>query len=261
MTPLRYRLAEALGNRLGLVMEGDFVRCGSDQADVARRACTILELDGLLLMSPPRPGGGAVMRVLNRDGSEGGICFNGLRAAALLGETEEGMFEMDGHRIGWRRTGEDLVELHLSQEELPREMTFRAVTALGLQGMSVPFWNPHVVFPVEDLDAVDLPKLAKACTKQTDLFPNGVNVEVIVPAGEHGIRMRVHERGVGETASCGSAAVSVALSAWAGGRPNLLAVTTRGGTLALAPSSSGGLFLAGPANLGEMALQALDTSS
>jgi diaminopimelate epimerase len=95
-----------------------------------------------------------------------------------------------------------------------------------LPGLSVELGNPHVVVVLPDVDtlaAVDL-----SVPPVVDPVPvNGTNVELVVPMhdqqvlGELGhLRMRVHERGSGETRSCGTGAVAAALAARAFGGPS-----------------------------------------
>ena len=109
-----------------------------------------------------------------------------------------------------------------------------------LPGLSVELSNPHVVVVIPDaetLAAIDL-----SVAPLVDPAPaHGTNVELVVPmhdqqvAGELGhLRMRVHERGVGETRSCGTGAVAAALAARAFGgesAPDHWRVDVPGGTL------------------------------
>jgi diaminopimelate epimerase len=109
-----------------------------------------------------------------------------------------------------------------------------------LPGLSVDLGNPHVVVvipDVETLEAIDLsvPPVVEPVP------PNGTNVELVVPMhnqqilGELGhLRMRVHERGSGETRSCGTGAVAAALAARAFGgetAPDHWRIDVLGGTL------------------------------
>jgi diaminopimelate epimerase len=131
-----------------------------------------------------------------------------------------------------------------------------------LPGLSVLTGNPHVVVALGDpelLAGLDL-------TRPPVLDPapaEGANVEIVVPAPEHRpgqghLRMRVHERGVGETRSCGSGAVAAAIAAraWAGDAPapDLWWVDVPGGRLRVTlPAgdrfAAGWAELAGPAVL------------
>ena len=77
-----------------------------------------------------------------------------------------------------------------------------------LVGDVVDVGNPHlVVLTDEPVDAFDL---VTAPTRDDADFPTGVNIEFVNRTGERAVRMRVHERGVGETRSCGTGTVAVA---------------------------------------------------
>ena len=215
----------------------------------------------------------------NADGSLAEMCGNGVRVfvayllhagLASLGEgahlnvaTRAGLVTV--HRDG------DLLAADLGAWEVSGGAG--AVTSGGdvsvwpagepgaLPGLSVLVGNPHVVVTLADpalLAAVDLtvpPGLDPAP-------PRGANVEVVVPTGVREgaghLAMRVHERGVGETRSCGSGAVAAALAAraWAGEHlaPRRWWVDLPGGRLRVTgpagPVTAGpSVELAGPAAL------------
>ncbi len=118
--------------------------------------------------------------------------------------------------------------------------------------------NPHAVVMVEDLahagELRDAPTVGPA-----GAYPHGVNVELVVRRGPRQVAMRVHERGVGETRSCGTGAAAGAVAAaLAAGelsaeRPPRAALDYRvdlpGGTLAVSIRTDGRVDLAGPAVL------------
>jgi diaminopimelate epimerase len=135
-----------------------------------------------------------------------------------------------------------------------------------LAGTAVDTGNPHLVCPVPDEAALGALDLAAPPEVDPAAFPAGVNVEVVAPvAGGAGadvrVRMRVHERGVGETLSCGSgacAAAAVTLRA-AGRERGTVEVEVPGGCLTVR-LSDGACELTGPAVLvatGQVALPAL----
>jgi diaminopimelate epimerase len=108
-----------------------------------------------------------------------------------------------------------------------------------------------------ELAAADLARAPQV----TPVPSNGVNVELVVPLAEDRapdgtlvgrLRMRVHERGVGETRSCGTGACAAALAVrtWAGpGAPDVWLVEVPGGTVRVSVLPSGNVELAGPAVL------------
>ena len=114
--------------------------------------------------------------------------------------------------------------------------------------------NPHAVTFVDDLDDIGSLELAPAVLPP-NLFPDGVNVEYVVSRGDNHLAMRVHERGSGETMSCGTGACAVA---WAAAQryPNIdlkapmgVRVDVPGGTVFVHQLANGDLTLTGPAVL------------
>jgi diaminopimelate epimerase len=120
--------------------------------------------------------------------------------------------------------------------------------------LSLDLGNPHtvVMLPNEpDLEALDLSTAPTVIPEP----PNGTNVEFVVLVSSGHVRMRVHERGVGETRSCGTGAAAAALAARAwvsvagGGEVDLWRVDVPGGTLLVRLTAGGTVELAGPAEL------------
>jgi diaminopimelate epimerase len=127
-------------------------------------------------------------------------------------------------------------------------------------GLGINVGNPHVVVALasdEELDGADLSYIPIVEPEPVD----GANIEFVVAAeplvkdGVGHIRMRVHERGSGETLSCGTGAVAAALATrhWAGkGAPNQWRVDVPGGTVGVRmfPTEDGEhVSLSGPAEL------------
>jgi diaminopimelate epimerase len=215
----------------------------------------------------------------NADGSLAEMCGNGLRVFVAylehlgylrLGDgdvvavgTRAGVKRV--HRDGdllaadlgpWRVVGgrEAADAGHDTQVSVPGEPQH-------LPGLRIDVGNPHVVVAVPDtgrLAAADLTR-----PPAVDPVPgNGTNVELIVPLHDSAaalghLAMRVHERGVGETRSCGTGAVAAALAArvWGGdAAPDVWRVDVPGGSLRVtAPAgdrlSGGSVELAGPATI------------
>src|SRR5205823_12077619 len=98
--------------------------------------------------------------------------------------------------------------------------------------------NPHFVVFVDDPDAVPLDRHGPVLEHDAR-FPNRTNVEMVVPTAG-GLRMRVWERGVGETASCGSGACAAAAVAHQRGvAPARATVAVPGGTLVVDLQANG----------------------
>jgi len=138
------------------------------------------------------------------------------------------------------------------------------VAVVGLDdvrpALGVDVGNPHTVLALAgetELAAADLTRAPVV----VPVPPHGTNVELVVALGEQvgpdgavvgRVRMRVHERGVGETRSCGTGACAAALAvrAWAGdGAPDVWLVDVPGGTVRVSVLAGGHVELAGPAVL------------
>lgn len=205
----------------------------------------------------------------NADGSVAEMCGNGIRVygAYLL---DQGLLDLAiggtvaiGTRGGVRQLTRtpDGFEVDLGAFVVAGEAM---VDADGLDvarpGLAIGVGNPHVVVALADeseLDGLDL----GAAPVVTPTPPDGVNVEFVVPGdpivrdGVGRIRMRVHERGSGETLSCGTGAAAAALATrhWAGeGAPDVWSVDVPGGTVGVrvVPTANGDhVLLSGPAEL------------
>jgi diaminopimelate epimerase len=194
----------------------------------------------------------------NADGSVAEMCGNGVRVflqyliSNRLVESSAAVATRGGIRRA-RARGDGYVTVHMG---LPRVLADRPVaTAAPLgprPGMALEIPNPHVVVSVdsaEDLAALDL---ARPPDVEPSL-PHGQNVEFVVRVGERHLRMRVHERGVGETRSCGTgicaAAVATALADGVGADGRPWRVDVPGGTCEVRWPADGEVELTGPAVL------------
>lgn len=118
-------------------------------------------------------------------------------------------------------------------------------------GMAIAMPNPHAVVFVDDLAHAGNLLIAPVVTP-AETYPDGVNVEFVVERGNKHVAMRVHERGVGETQSCGTGACAVAVAAR---RRAQATSTTRwqvdvpGGTVWVEENSDNDITLIGPAEI------------
>lgn len=188
------------------------------------------------------------MDYYNADGSTAEMCGNGTRVFARF-LTEKNLVTLnDGETlsIGTRAGVKDLQRnmagfaIDMGRWKLEGESLVQASNLeVARPGQGISVGNPHVVVALAEdgeLASLDL-------TKKPDIEPvpaNGANIEFVVPAepmvkdGIGSIQMRVYERGVGETLSCGTGIVAAALATrhWAGnGAPNQWTVKVPGGTL------------------------------
>jgi diaminopimelate epimerase len=194
----------------------------------------------------------------NADGSHAEMCGNGIRLFLHVLVTE-GLLDRStceagvlvGTRGGPRRVGatpdgDYWVDMGPAR---PFGEGKASLSGQVFSGLAVSMGNPHLACLTDvDLDSLDL---SAAPTFDTALFPDGVNVEVIevLEPGAH-IRLRVFERGVGETRSCGTGACAAAYAALvAGGRTEgTVVVDVPGGRLSV-QVDSGTTVLTGPAVL------------
>jgi diaminopimelate epimerase len=159
------------------------------------------------------------MRIWNSDGGEVGACGNAARCVALL-LGGEARIETAGGLLAASPFAEaatvDMGEPRFGWEDIPLAYAMdSAAMPVGWEELGEPFavnvGNPHVVFFVEDAQAVDLERLGPAI--ETDpLFPERVNVNV-ASLEQGAIRLRVWERGAGLTPACGTGACATAVAA------------------------------------------------
>jgi diaminopimelate epimerase len=190
----------------------------------------------------------------NADGTLAEICGNGLRVFARH-LYDEGLAPADEPvRIATRsgvqtvtRSGEMFtVDVGLAQIYGETKV---AVADRSWPATHLVVGNPHAVALVDDL--AEAGSLVEEPAYDEDLFPDGVNVEFVVRRGPDHIAMRVHERGSGETRSCGTGACAAALAtatqdAAGAGRWR---VDVPGGTLTVSRDEAGHVYLTGPAEI------------
>ena len=199
----------------------------------------------------------------NADGTTAEMCGNGARVFVAFLERETGLDATEGIAIGTRGGTREVTALgkgRYSVDMGPWRLDADggpSVTVRGWQARpaaSVNMTNPHAVvaaLTLEELAAADL-SLAPAVHPVPS---DGANVELVVPIDVEGargrVRMRVYERGVGETRSCGTGACAAALAAraWAGDEaPSVWDVEVPGGAVVVR-IEEGRTVLEGPAVL------------
>jgi diaminopimelate epimerase len=119
-----------------------------------------------------------------------------------------------------------------------------------LKATNVSMGNPHAVAFVDDEATLAGLDLSRQPGHDEALYPHGVNVELLVRRGDHHVAMRVHERGSGETRSCGTGAGAVLVAvatADSAPRPATYTVDVPGGTLTLTWTEDDRVLLTGPA--------------
>ncbi|MGD1173693.1 diaminopimelate epimerase [Mycobacterium seoulense] len=197
----------------------------------------------------------------NADGSLAQMCGNGvrvfahyLRASGLEARDEFVVGSLAGPRpVTVHRA--DAVRADISVE-MGKANTLGPGSALvggrRFTGLAVDVGNPHLACVDPDLTAEELATLDVAAPVAFDhaQFPDGVNVEVLTAPADGAVRMRVHERGVGETRSCGTGTVAatVAALAVAGAATGTLTVRVPGGDVVVTITDATS-YLRGPSVL------------
>lgn len=245
-------LYSAAGNRFAVL--DAFEGPPDDPAAVARQLCRRHETDGLLLGAAPVAGGDVRMLVFNRDGSRAEACGNGLRALgrwALESEHagDEMVIETDS---GPRHVTCFLLhgEVVAARAELGVPRVIAAETELAVDGRAldvtlVDMGNPHCVLLVPDVGRAEVATLGSAIEVH-ERFPMRINVS-FVQVDDRRLLVRTWERGVGETASCGTGVGASAMAAIVRGRARSpLEVGTAGGRMKVDWDGAGSLFLTGP---------------
>jgi diaminopimelate epimerase len=212
----------------------------------------------------------------NNDGSVAEMCGNGVRVFVQhlvqegLVEVPEGEVLRIGTRAGVKTVARtdsgyavDMGPWSFLDGEAARSRGSDAVvTARGLKvarpALSIGMGNPHTVVALAEGEKLDQLELFTAPTVRP-VPEDGTNVEFVVPAdgdddGVGRVRMRVHERGVGETQSCGTGACAAAAATrfWGGvTAPDQWLVQVPGGVVSVtfvpAPDGTEHVVLAGPA--------------
>lgn len=213
--------------------------------------------DGLIRIAPNADQSQAkwFMDYRNRDGSLAEMCGNGIRVMARYlvdnGLAEPGRFQI-GTRDGLKEVnvptiGDISVDMGVVTA-MPGSVVV-SVDGSEYQGVKVDVGNPHAVVFVDSLDAAG-PLLTPPSVTPENAFPAGVNVEFVKIEGEREVSMRVFERGVGETRSCGTGTCAVALAAAEHfgllGESSWL-VNVPGGTIRVDLDQAGHAIMTGPA--------------
>lgn len=191
--------------------------------------------DGVILICPPqRPENDGRMRMFNLDGSEGKMCGNGIRCVAkflydhgiarraeLKIETLSGVKICKIHEKNGKAEAVtvDMGKAKLKPAEIPVSLPGEAVVGKETEvaGSSyrvtcVSMGNPHCVVFGGDPDRLELEQIGPRF-EHDPLFPQGVNTEFTQVIDGHTLKMRVWERGSGETMACGTGACASAVAA------------------------------------------------
>ncbi len=191
----------------------------------------------------------------NSDGSLSEMCGNGIRVLGLYLATHADVDPREPLRIATRAgikvlTFEgDRITVDMGSPEVFAE-TKIGVGERSWPAVRVSMGNPHAVVFVDDL--ADAGPLLEEPEYDKAVYPDGVNVEFVVRRGEQHVALRVHERGSGETRSCGTGACAVMVAAALADeaeRGTSYTVDVPGGTLDIVWTEDDRILMTGPAVL------------
>ena len=191
----------------------------------------------------------------NADGSLSQMCGNGVRVMALYLATHADVDLRNqlliATRGGIKRIDFDGANITVDMgEPVVKGESNVGVGAKSWSSRHVDMGNPHAVAFVESLE--DAGDLREAPQYDESVYPEGVNIEFVTRVGDHHVAMRVHERGVGETRSCGTGACAAGVAAaLADGaeRGETYVVDVPGGALEVTWTADDRVLLSGPAVL------------
>lgn len=230
--------------------------------------------DGLILIAPSKVSD-VRMIMFNADGSEGKMCGNGIRCVAkyaydnrLVHKKEITVETKSGIKTLKLSTDEDdkvssvtvdMGKAILNPAEIPieikdkdaKDFISKSVEVAGKEYKitCVSMGNPHAVVFMQDVDSLDLEKTGPYFENH-EMFPERVNTEFVEIIDKHTIKMRVWERGSGETISCGTGTCAAAVAAVLNGYCNKneeITVKIRGGELIDTYMEDGTVIMKGPA--------------
>ncbi len=227
--------------------------------------------DGLILIDKPdNKQSDFKMRIFNSDGSEAEMCGNGIRCVAkyihdhnlstndkiaidtLAGIKKVKILENDEGVCNEAIV--DMGEPIFQDKNIPYNVyePFNKDLDINVEGEKMRFTvvsmgNPHAVTFVEDLDDLQI-EMCGPVIENNPIFPNRTNVEFVQIIDKNNIRVRVWERGVGETFACGTGAcAAVVASGLNGYTDEIVNVSLPGGKLKIEWGKDNHIYMQGPA--------------
>jgi diaminopimelate epimerase len=268
--PLPFRKMNGLGNEIVVVdLRG---RKEVFTAAAARAVATQPQshFDQMMVLHDPRRAGTeAYVRIYNTDGSEAEACGNGMRCVAWVVAGETGRkaltFEtvagvIDVGVAGIERITVDMGVPRFGWKDIPLAEPFHDTRAIELQVGPIDkpvlhspsvanVGNPHAVFWVDDVSAVDLGRIGPLLENHP-IFPERANISLAHVTSRSAITLRTWERGAGLTKACGSAACAATVCAARKGLTGrLVTVALPGGPLDIEWRADDRIFMTGPVEL------------
>jgi diaminopimelate epimerase len=249
---MRFTKMHGVGNDFIILDPGE--TSGRDLPDLARRVCDRhfgVGADGILI---PAPSDIADLKMvyLNSDGSPSEMCGNGIRCLARYAQ-DRGLIENDALTVetgaGVKKIvllGDGFSRVNMGPPAFAPEVELR-----GFRFMRVSMGNPHAVAFLEgeeEVGALDLREVGPT-VENDPLFPERTNAEFVHVRGTHEVRMRIWERGAGETLASGSGSCAAAVAAVRRGlAQSPVRVALDGGSVEIAWAGEGEpAYMTGPA--------------
>lgn len=242
------------------------VKINEDQIRKIADRQTGVGCDQVLLIEPPkRPDADFEYRIFNADGSPAGQCGNGARCVGRFiheqrlsaKSTITLQVGSDLRRLEFDETGSVKAELGapiFAPAQIPfatdEDATEHALTLANVTVMAgvVSVGNPHAVLLVDDIAATPVEKIGPMI-QSLDVFPEDVNVGFMQVESNTQVKLRVFERGAGETLACGSGACAAVIHGIRLGQlANKVTVSVPGGKLEVSwDNGVSSVWLSGPA--------------
>ena len=160
--------------------------------------------DGLILIKPSEAAD-CEMDMYNLDGSQGAMCGNGIRCVAkYAGKVSQVKVNMGAPIL----TASQIPVVSEKEEVINEPLEVNGETYYIT---AVSMGNPHAIVYMTDVDHLDIEKIGPSFENHV-AFPDRVNTEFVEVLDEHTVKMRVWERGSGETLACGTGACAVAVA-------------------------------------------------
>ena len=213
---MRFTKMQGVGNDFIVLDLGE--AAGRDLPALARKACDRhfgVGADGILIPAPSEVAD-LKMVYLNSDGSPSEMCGNGIRCLARYAK-DRGLVSGGALTV---ETGAGVKKVVLlgdgsSRVDMGPPEFGSEIELFGFRFLRVSMGNPHAVAFLGsdgDVEALDLRAVGPP-VENDPLFPEKTNVEFVHARGEHEVRMRIWERGAGETLASGSGSCAAAVAA------------------------------------------------
>ena len=211
--------------------------------------------DGLILILPSSKADFS-MRMFNADGSEAEMCGNGIRCVAkfvydncltdkkiITVDTKAGIKTLTLNVVG---KYVDTVKVDISNTKIAKNLKIEILDKI-FDVSCVSIGNPHTVIFVDDVDSFDVKKYGELIEKN-EMFPQRTNVEFVEIKDNSNIKMRVWERGTGETLACGTGACASVVACVLNGLTSCnVKVQLLGGNLDILYNDNNHVYMTGPA--------------